>query len=267
MFLFRRVHTTAEVIKMEEMNQEPFDRMERFRLFLRNNGFYIALVVCLIVIGGAILLLALDKPEEEQAQTPADDAPIMIVGQSEDERLSEVVHAPTIAPLAPAKTPVPLTTQAPTPLPSATPEPTKKPANTSSKAAPPVEGEIVFGYAVDKLLYSVTLDQWTTHAAVDIKADAGTPVKCVFAGTVERVNQDDALGYTVTVSHANGRTTLYANLGEDVRVKVGDRLNAGDILGTVGTSAISECALQPHLHFAITVDGAPKDPAKYVRLG
>lgn len=251
---------------MEKSNNTTNDRMERFRLFLRNNGFYIALVVCLIVIGGAILLLALDKPEEEQAEGLPSE-PIVIVGQSEDERLNEVVPAPTLLPFAPAKTPTPVTTPAPTPLPTATPEPTKKPANTTSKAAPPVEGEIIFGYAVDKLLYSVTLDQWTTHAAVDIKADAGTPVKCVFAGTVERVHQDDALGYTVTVSHANGRTTLYANLGEDVRVKVGDRLNAGDVLGTVGTSAISECALPPHLHFAITVDGAAKDPAKYVRLG
>ena len=125
----------------------------------------------------------------------------------------------------------------------------------------------MFGYAVDKLLYSVTLDQWTTHAAVDIKADAGTPVKCVFAGTVERVYKDDALGYTVTVQHAGGRTTVYACLGESVRVKVGDRLNAGDVIGVVGTSAISECALPAHLHFAVLVEGKAKDPAKYVRLG
>ena len=250
---------------MEEPKIETNDRMERFRLFLQNNGFYIALVVCLIVIGGAILLLALDKPEEE-AEAPT-DAPIVIVGQSEDERLGEILHVPTALPFAPAKTPVPTMLPTAVPTSAATAEPTKKPVSAPSKAAPPVEGEIVFGYAVDKLLYSVTLDQWTTHAAVDIRADAGTPVKCVFAGTIERVHKDDALGCTVTVSHANGRTTLYANLGEDVRVKVGDRVNAGDVLGTVGTSAISECALPPHLHFAITVDGTVKDPAKYVRLG
>jgi murein DD-endopeptidase MepM/ murein hydrolase activator NlpD len=253
---------------MEEPMKETNDRMERFRLFLRNNGFYIALAVCLIVIGAAILLLALDKPEEEsEAQAPADDAPIVIVGKSEDERLGSILHAPTAAVLQKPSTPVPTAVPTAIPLPTLTPEPTKKPASAPSKAAPPVSGEIVFGFAVDKLLYSVTLDQWTTHAAVDIRADAGTQVKCVFAGTVERVEKDDALGYTVTVSHANGRTTLYANLGEDVRVKVGDRLNAGDVIGTVGTSAISECALPPHLHFAITVDGVAKDPAKYVRLG
>ena len=256
----------SEVIKMEEPKQEMNDRMERFRLFLRNNGFYIALVVCLVVIGGAILLLALEKEPEEEAEAPESD-PIVIVGQSNDESIRDLLHAPTLLPAAPAKTPAPTAVPTAVPTPVITPDPTKKPSSAPSKAAPPVSGEIVFGFAVDKLLYSVTLDQWTTHAAVDIKADAGTPVKSVFAGTVERVYRDDALGYTVSVSHANGRTTLYANLGEDVRVKVGDRLNAGDVIGTVGTSAISECALPPHLHFAVFVDGVSKDPAKYVRLG
>ena len=250
------------------MEEHKNDRMERFRLFLRNNGFYIALVLCLIVIGGAILLLTLRKePEPEmnaQKEEPQSD-PIVIVGQSLDERLGDLLHAPTVDPKAPARTPLP--TPVPTPIPTPVPSPSAKTASTTSKAAPPVQGEIVFGYAVDKLLYSVTLDQWMTHDAVDIKADAGTPVKCVFAGTVERVAKDDALGYTVTVQHANSRTTVYANLNSDVRVKVGDRLNAGDVIGTVGTSAISECALPPHLHFAIYVDGTPKDPKKYVRLG
>ncbi|MBQ1820190.1 MAG: peptidoglycan DD-metalloendopeptidase family protein [Clostridia bacterium] len=254
---------------MEEPKRETNERMERFRLFLRNNGFYIALVACLIVIGGAILLLALTNEPETEAQGKDDTEsdPIIIVGQSNDERLNDLHPLPTILPQAPAKTPIPTMIPIVTPQPSATPAPTTKPASAPSKAAPPVQGEIIFGYAVDKLLYSVTLDQWMTHDAVDIAADAGTPVKCVFAGTVERVAKDDALGYTVVVSHANSRTTMYANLSEDIRVKVGDRLNAGDVIGTVGTSAISECAEKPHLHFAVYVDGAPKDPAKYVRLG
>ena len=160
---------------MEEMKN---DRMERLRLFLRNNGFYIALVVCLIVIGGAILLLALDKTPETEAngEQEEDTGKIVIVGQSEDERLSGIFHAPTVRPAAVA-TPVPTVIPLPTEIP--TPVPTAKPAGAPSKAAPPVDGEIVFGFAVDKLLYSVTLDQWTTHAAVDIKADAGTPVKCI----------------------------------------------------------------------------------------
>lgn len=246
---------------------EKQDRMERFRIFLSNNGFYVVLVLCLVLVGGAVALLALTQNTDEQAQAPASNEPIVIVGQSNDERLNDAVNAPKVTP-SPRVTPAPISTFAPLsteqPL---TPAPTAHTASTTTKAAPPVDGEVVFGYAVDKLLYSVTLDQWTTHAAVDIAADAGTPVKCVFSGTVERVEKDDALGYTVTVRHSNGRSTVYACLGEEVHVKAGDKLSAGDTVGTVGTSAISECALPAHVHFAVLIDGAPKDPAKYVRLG
>lgn len=255
------VHTTCEVMNMEEPMNES---MERFRTFLRNNGFYIVLVLCLLAIGATVALIAI--PGETKKDAQQEEEPVVIVGQSNDERLSEIWERPKTT-----ATPVPTLPPLATPTPIVTPEPTAaptaKPQNGASKAAPPVDGEVIFAYAVDKLIYSVTLDQWTTHPAVDIAAKEGTPVKCVFSGTVESVKKDDALGFAVRVQHANGRTTLYANLGEDVRVKEGDRVSAGDVLGTVGKSAISECALPAHLHFAVFVDGRPKDPAKYVRLG
>ena len=249
------------------MEKPMQDRMERFRLFLQNNGFYVVLVVSLLLVGGAIAVLALTQNKDQTAETPQEENPIVIVGQSNDQHLSDVLEAPKSTQV-PTATLIPKTTFAPlVTLEPATPAPTAKPASTTSKAAPPVDGTVIFGFAIDKLLYSVTLDQWTTHAAVDIAADAGTPVKSVFSGTVEKVEKDDALGYTVRVQHSNGRTTVYANLNEDVRVGAGDKVSAGDVLGTVGTSAISECALPPHVHFAILIDGAAKDPGKYVRIG
>ena len=248
---------------MEESRNET---TERFRTFLQNNGFYLVLVLCLLAIGATVALLAIPKDAEQQAEATPQSDPIVIVGQSNDERLEEVLNKPkqTATPmptLSPLRTPTSTATVIPTAV------PTTKPVSGTSKVAPPVDGEVIFGYAIDKLLYSVTLDQWTTHPAVDIAAKEGTPVKCVFSGTVESVKKDDTLGFTVRVQHANGKTTLYANLGEDVRVAAGDRVSAGDVIGSVGTSAISECALSPHLHFAVFVDGTPKDPAKYVRLG
>ena len=248
---------------MEEYRNET---AERFRTFLRNNGFYIVLVLCLLAIGVTVALLAIPKNAEQQAEATPKSDPIVIVGQSNDERLSEVLNKPKQT-ATPIPTLPPLLTPAPTATAEPTAAPTAKIASSTSKVAPPVDGEVIFGFAIDKLLYSVTLDQWTTHPAVDIAAKEGTPVKCAFSGTVESVKKDDTLGFSVRVQHPNGRTTLYANLGEDVRVKEGDRVSAGDVIGTVGTSAISECALSPHLHFAVFVDGTPKDPAKYVRLG
>lgn len=234
-------------------------------LFLRNNGFYLALVLCLMAVGTGIVLLTVPHTEQEAAADPT-AAP---VSQSNDERLNEVQIISER--LKPTATPyfAPLNTAVPTAVPTETPSPAPavKASTGSQKAPAPVSGEIIFGYATDKLIYSVTLDQWTTHPAVDIAAKAGTDVKAVLSGTVSAVREDDVLGYTVEIKHSNGRETLYANLGSDVRVKEGDKVNAGAVIGSVGTSAISECALEPHLHFAFRIDGKPVDPKKYVRLG
>lgn len=234
-------------------------------LFLRNNGFYLALVLCLMAVGTGIVLLTVPHTEQEAAADPT-AAP---VSRSNDERLNEVQIISER--LKPTATPyfAPLNTAVPTAVPTETPSPAPavKASTGSQKAPAPVSGEIIFGYATDKLIYSVTLDQWTTHPAVDIAAKAGTDVKAVLSGTVSAVREDDVLGYTVEIKHSNGRETLYANLGSDVRVKKGDKVNAGAVIGSVGTSAISECALEPHLHFAFRIDGKPVDPKKYVRLG
>ena len=49
----------------------------------------------------------------------------------------------------------------------------------------PVEGEIVREYAKDNLIYSETLQEWTTHLGIDIKADKTTVVNAAEAGTVK----------------------------------------------------------------------------------
>ena len=104
-----------------------------------------------------------------------------------------------------------------------------------------MEGEVIWNYAMNQLLYSVTLDQWTTHAGIDISCDKGTEVKAALAGTVKQVYEDDALGTVVTIEHTNNRLSLYANLDRSVPVSEGKKVNAGEKIGTVGDTAISEC--------------------------
>ena len=148
-------------------------------------------------------------------------------------------------------------------MPSASPcKHTRAPQRT--KASPPVRGEIIWGYAVDSLLYSRTLDQWMTHRGIDISAPKGTEVRCPWAGTVEEVYEDDALGYTVKMAHSGGICSYYSNLRSDCPVKEGALLNAGAVIGYVGDTAISECSDPSHLHFEVTKDGEPVDPEEYV---
>lgn len=240
-------------------------KQSNLQVFLKNHGFYLVLVLCLVAVGTAIALLAIpEKQQEAEPNPPLEEEPFVIVGQSNDETLKDTKTA--TATLPPLGTPTP--TLLPTVLPTVTPtEEPKVATSTKSKAAPPVKGEILFGFAVEQLLYSVTLDQWTTHDGVDIASPIGTEVACVFSGTVTEVREDDTLGFFVRVAHSNGRETVYANLAPDIRVGVGDKLNAGETLGTVGDSALSECGLAPHLHFALYIDGKATNPEAYVRLG
>ena len=242
---------------MEEMNE--FETKPR-GTFWRDWGVYGALALCLAVIGAAVAITSL--PQKEEAQEPP---------------LEEIVaQAPEQAPAPelefPRETGLPVIRILPTataePAPSQAAEATAAPAKSvGAKAQAPVSGKVIWGYAADKLIYSKTLDQWTTHKAVDIGCPEGTAVKCVLGGTVEKVYTDDQLGVTVIVKHASDRKTLYANLNETVPVRAGDKVNAGTVLGTVGKTAISECAQESHLHFAFFVKGKAVDPTTKVKIG
>ncbi|MDO4564635.1 MAG: M23 family metallopeptidase [Clostridia bacterium] len=244
-----------------EQKQQKFNIKD----FFKKQGLYIALALCLLVVGAAVLILALPQDEEQTAQN--DDPIVVDADNSNDQPLSEVQSKATVVPQTQLPTSTPMASASIIPTAEPTPTPKAKTTTTTTKADAPVSGEIIWGFATDKLIYSKTLDQWMTHDGVDIAAAEGTEVKCVLSGTVKEVYEDDALGFTVIVEHSSNRTTLYANLSESIPVKAGDKVNAGTVIGTVGSSAISECALEPHLHFAFYVDGVAKDPADYVKLG
>ena len=153
--------------------------------------------------------------------------------------------------------------------PAATEKP-RTPPETGPSAEPgavlcrPVEGEQSQAYSMDKLSYNATTRDWRTHAGMDIAAAPGAEVKAVAEGTVLSVFADDLLGQTVTVEHAGGWVTHYANLAEEVCVKAGDRVSAGQVLGTVGKTALAEIAQESHLHFAVYKNNVPQDPEAYL---
>ena len=134
------------------------------------------------------------------------------------------------------------------------------------KTASPVAGKEVFGYSMEALSYNQTTRDWRTHDGVDIAAEAGTEVMAAADGEVYTTYQDDALGCTVIIRHAAGYTTRYSSLGEDVRVKAGDVVKLGDVIGTVGETALVESVLGPHVHFSVSYRDLPMDPAEFLSL-
>lgn len=128
----------------------------------------------------------------------------------------------------------------------------------------PVLGEITFDYSMDKLVYSKTLEDWRTHSGIDIAADRGTPVKVVADGVVSQVKNDPRFGITVIVEHSNGIKTVYSNLASAEMVHPNQKVKQGEIIGSVGDTAIFESAERSHLHFEVLKNDEPVDPKSYL---
>ncbi len=129
----------------------------------------------------------------------------------------------------------------------------------------PVEGDCVRDFAIESLVYSETLQEWTTHTGIDIKADKTTVVKSAEAGTVKTIKNDPRYGLTIIVEHANGFQTVYSNLLTSEFVVEGEKVEKGQALGTVGNTAAFEIADEPHLHFEILKDSVQVDPNIYLK--
>ena len=222
---------------------------EKITAFLKEKGIYLVLMACVAAVGLAAAFVFV--PQLQAQPQPTED--LSAVSGSEDEHLEAVT------------TPIPTVLPTPTLMPDFTPAATAKPTATpKTKAAAPVQGDIIWGFAVNELIFSRTLEQWMTHSGVDIASPLGSEVHAVFAGTVESVEKDDQLGITITLKHANNMVSVYANLKEEPPVKEGQKLNAGATIGYVGDTAVSECADQSHLHFELYVDEKAVDPNAYV---
>lgn len=129
----------------------------------------------------------------------------------------------------------------------------------------PVDGDIVKEYAKDNLVYSNTLQEWTTHLGIDIKADKTTVVKAAEAGTVKSIKNDPRYGLTIVIEHENGYQTVYSNLLSSEFVVEGEKVEKGQSIGTVGNTAAFEIADEAHLHFEVLKDSVQVDPNIYLK--
>ncbi len=136
---------------------------------------------------------------------------------------------------------------------------------TEVKFTKPVEGEISKQYAKDNLVYSATLEEWTTHLGIDIKADKTSVVKASADGKIKSIKNDPRYGLSIIIEHQNGYETLYSNLLTSEFVEVGEEVKQGQSIGTVGNTATFEILDEPHLHFEITKDGECLDPNEFIK--
>lgn len=130
----------------------------------------------------------------------------------------------------------------------------------------PVAGKVVKVHDLSVPVFSETLEEWRVHAGIDISVDDGASVFASAGGTVENVYSHPLLGYTVVIKHNDSLKSIYSNLdaNSDISLKVGDEVNAGEKIGKVGDSSISELAEEPHLHFEVMLGDASVNPLDYI---
>lgn len=100
------------------------------------------------------------------------------------------------------------------------------------------------------------------HQGVDLKGRTGDPVKSTAKGRVTFAGWKGAYGYVVMVKHKNGYETRYAHLTR-TRVKRGQAVEAGDIVGLLGSTGRST---GPHLHYEVLLNNRKLNPSKYFSL-
>lgn len=116
--------------------------------------------------------------------------------------------------------------------------------------------------------YGHRLDPFTglneEHLAIDISIKPGSEIYSPAAGTIKSVNTkvtpNKGYGQFILIDHGYGYQTFFAHLSKAF-VKEGQQVKRWDLIGLSGSTGKSTA---PHLHYAVFVNGEPKNPIDYI---
>ena len=112
----------------------------------------------------------------------------------------------------------------------------------------PVDGKISGNFGNQRIFNGIPKN---SHSGIDIAALEGTAVKASGDGKVILSGNDYFYtGNMVIIDHGQGLQTIYAHLKE-AKVKEGDRVKKGDIIGLVGKTGR---ATGSHLHWGASLN-------------
>ena len=121
----------------------------------------------------------------------------------------------------------------------------------------PVEGKITsdFGTRVNPISKITAI-----HEGIDINAKLGTPVKAIFDGTVETVEDSKSMGKMLVINHNDGFKSVYGHLSE-IKISKGETITKGSVIALTGNTGEST---GPHLHFEIHKNDKAVNPMGYL---
>jgi len=132
-----------------------------------------------------------------------------------------------------------------------------------SYTSPMENASVIKDFSNKELQYNDTLKQWEIHKALDITSDTNNNVFTIASGTVTNVYTNYLEGGVIEISHDNGIKSVYKSL-EDISVKNGDYVNAGDVIGSISNSMARELNTGAHLHFEMFENNLSVNPNNYI---
>jgi murein DD-endopeptidase MepM/ murein hydrolase activator NlpD len=124
----------------------------------------------------------------------------------------------------------------------------------SSAMGMPVHGRVTSGFGNR---FHPILGYVRFHKGLDLAAAAGTPIVAAADGRVVTAGWHGGYGQEVQVAHAAGLETTYGHMSR-IAARVGEMVRKGEVIGYVGSTGLST---GPHLHFEVTRNGLPVNPA------
>ena len=157
--------------------------------------------------------------------------------------------------------------------PADTQTPVIKPADTDSKPVAdtlpsfilPVSGSLSKKHNPEEQVYSDTMNDYRVHLGIDIVTEAAAAVYAAADGKIERIWEDTLMGNCMAIKHSGNSYTIYKNLSAALPegISEGVSVRAGQLIASVGETAMTELADEPHLHFEMTVADLGVDPLEY----
>lgn len=103
------------------------------------------------------------------------------------------------------------------------------------------------------------LGRFRMHKGVDYAAGTGTLIQAAGDARVEFVGRKGGYGNAVILNHGGGKTTLYGHMSRFAKIRPGQRVAQGTVIGYVGATGL---ATGPHLHYEFRVNGVQMNPLK-----
>ena len=156
-------------------------------------------------------------------------------------------------------------TEQPTEKPTETPAGSTQVGNKVPSFILPVSGTLSSKHDPDLQVFSPTMNDYRVHLGIDLTTKENAPVYAAADGKISKIWLDPFMGYCLAISHSGNCVTIYKNLSDTLPAGIveGSSVRSGQLIATVGDSAMIEIASEPHLHFEMTVGDLAVDPLEY----